>query len=196
MEGSGHGQFAMGNATLRRPENGFAEATVTATYWSVPGRPVRLCGSPPAVTDLRVEAVKTETHRDQNDTMKKLLALFATLLLAGSAFAAEFPDITISEVKELALSKKAVIIDVNGTESYAKGHVPGALDFDVIENNFAKALPADKNTLIIAYCGGPQCKAYQEAAKAAAKLGYKNVRHMSAGISGWNKAGAPTEAAK
>ena len=127
--------------------------------------------------------------------MKKLIALLATVFIAGTAFAGEFPDISIAEVKTLAASKKATIIDVNGTESYAKGHVPGALNFEAIEATFAKALPADKNAPIVAYCGGPQCKAYQAAAKAAEKLGYKNVKHMSAGLSGWNKAGEKTEKA-
>ena len=90
-------------------------------------------------------------------------------------------------------SKKAVIIDVNGTESYQKGHVPGALNYDVIKENLAAKLPTDKNALVIAYCGGPKCMAYQQAAKAAAKLGYKNVKHMSAGISGWKEAGQTLE---
>lgn len=127
--------------------------------------------------------------------MKKLIALFASVFIATAAFAGEFPDISIAEVKELIQSKKATIIDVNGSESYAKGHVPGAVDFEAIEGSFAKALPQDKNALIVAYCGGPQCKAYQQAAKAAEKLGYKNVKHMSAGISGWTKAGEKTEKA-
>ncbi|MFM8357902.1 MAG: rhodanese-like domain-containing protein [Verrucomicrobiota bacterium] len=48
----------------------------------------------------------------------------------------------------------------------------------------------------MAYCGGPRCSAYKAAAEAAQKLGYKNVKHMSAGISGWNKAGEATEKAK
>ena len=129
--------------------------------------------------------------------MKKLLALVAaSLFLSASAFAGEFPDISIKEVKALVASKKAVFIDVNGSESYAKGHVPGALDFDAIEKDLAKALPADKSSLIVAYCGGPRCKAYKAAAEAAEKLGYKNVKHMSAGISGWNAAGEKTEKAK
>ena len=128
--------------------------------------------------------------------MKKLIASLATALLAATAFAGEFPDISIAEVKALAESKKATIIDVNGTESYAKAHIPGALNFEAIEAAFAKALPEDKNAPIVAYCGGPQCKAYQQAAKAAEKLGYKNVKHMSAGISGWTKAGEKTEMAK
>lgn len=128
--------------------------------------------------------------------MKKFFALLATLALASSVFAGEFPDISIKEVKALVTSKKAVLIDVNGTQSYKKGHVPGALDFDAIEKDLAKALPSDKNTLIVAYCGGPRCKAYKAAAEAAEKLGYKNVKHMSAGISGWTGAGEKTEAAQ
>jgi rhodanese-related sulfurtransferase len=128
--------------------------------------------------------------------MKKLIALLSTLVIAATAFAGEFPDVSIAEVKALLGTKKATIIDVNGTDSYAKGHVPGALDFDAIEKDFAKSLPADKNALVIAYCGNPRCSAYQAAAKAAEKLGYKNVKHMSAGISGWNKAGEAVEKAK
>src|SRR3954470_13936407 len=101
--------------------------------------------------------------------MKKLSAVLA-LALAVSAFAGEFADISIKEVNTLTKSKKAVIIDVNGTESYNKGHVPGALDFDAIKDKLAATLPKDKDTVLVAYCGGPKCMAYQAAAKAAAKL--------------------------
>jgi rhodanese-related sulfurtransferase len=125
--------------------------------------------------------------------MKKIIALFATAVIAVSAYAGEFPDVSITEVKALAESKKAVIIDVNGTESYKKGRIPGALNFAEVKGKLSEVLPADKNTPIIAYCGGPKCKAYQAAATAAEKLGYKNVKHMSAGISGWEKAGEKME---
>ena len=107
--------------------------------------------------------------------------------------AAEFPDVSIKEVRTLSESKKAVIIDVNGTESYNKGHVPGALNWAAIKNDLESTLPKDKNTTIVAYCGNPKCQAYQAAAKAASKLGYKNVKHMSAGIAGWKEAGEKTE---
>ena len=49
---------------------------------------------------------------------------------------------------------------------------------------------------MVAYCGGPKCGAYQAAAKAAKELGYKNVKHFSAGISGWKEAGEKTDKAK
>ncbi len=125
--------------------------------------------------------------------MKKILLSLVAAAFAFSALAAEFPDASISEVKALAESKKAVIIDVNGTESYNKGRVPGAINYDAVKDNLAAALPADKSTPIIAYCGSPKCKAYKKAAEAAAKLGYTNVKHMSAGISGWKAAGEKVE---
>lgn len=128
--------------------------------------------------------------------MKKLLTLVAAGMMAVVAFAGEFPDISISEVRTLAESKKVTLIDVNGTESYKDGHVPGAVDFDAVKGKLASILPQDKNALVVAYCGGPKCKAYQEAAEAASKLGYKNIKHMSAGISGWKKAGEKLEKAK
>jgi rhodanese-related sulfurtransferase len=50
------------------------------------------------------------------------------------------------------------------------------------------------NSRSIAYCGNPKCGAYLRAAKAAQKLGYTNIKHMSAGISSWKAAGVKTEA--
>ena len=128
--------------------------------------------------------------------MKKLLALIATTFVAIAAQAGEFPDISIAEVKTAIASKKATIIDVNGSDSWKQGHVPSAIDFVAAKADLAKALPADKSSLVIAYCGGPSCGAYAAAAKAAKELGYTNVKHMSAGISGWMQAGEKTEAAK
>ena len=127
--------------------------------------------------------------------MKKLFALFAATLVATSAFAGEFPDISISDLKKAIADKKVTVIDVMGTGSYKAKHVPGAIDFAAVKADFAKSLPADKNALVVAYCGGPACKAYQAAANAAEKLGYKNIKHLSAGISGWVAANEKTDKA-
>lgn len=125
--------------------------------------------------------------------MKKLIAFLAAAFIAAPAFAAEFPDISIGELKTEITAKKVTVIDVNGSASYAKGHVPTAIDYATASKEFASKLPADKNALIVAYCGGPSCNAYQKAAKAAKELGYTNVKHLSAGISGWLQAGEATE---
>ena len=128
--------------------------------------------------------------------MKKLLTLIVSLLAAANVFAGEFPDISVADLKKAIADKKAVVIDVNGSDSWKAGHVPTALDFEAVKDSLKEKLPADKSTLVVAYCGGPRCNAYTAAAKAAKELGYTNVKHLSAGISGWKKAGEQTEAGK
>jgi rhodanese-related sulfurtransferase len=125
--------------------------------------------------------------------MKKLLALSALALLAANLYASDFPDITMPQLKEAIAAKQVALIDVNGSDSWKQGHIPGAIDFATKESKLAKVLPHDKNALVVAYCGGPKCQAYQAAAKAARKLGYTNVRHFTPGISGWKEAGEKTE---
>jgi rhodanese-related sulfurtransferase len=125
--------------------------------------------------------------------MKRLLTLVATLMLAVSLRAGEFADISISDLKAAMAAKKVTVIDVNGSDSWKQGRIPGALDYDAVRGDLARLLPKDKSALVVAYCGGPKCMAYQAAAKAAKELGYTNVKHLSAGISGWKAAGEKIE---
>lgn len=128
--------------------------------------------------------------------MKKLFTLLFSLLFTASVFAGEFPDISVTDLKKAIEDKKVTVIDVNGSDSYKAGHVPTAIDFDATGDKLAKKLPADKGALVVAYCGGPSCGAYKAAAMKAKELGYTNVKHMAAGISGWKEAGEKLEKAK
>lgn len=125
--------------------------------------------------------------------MTKLLTLIAITLLTVTLHAGEYPDITIPELAKAIKAKQVTLIDANGTDSWEQGHIPGAIDFEASKDKLVSLLPKDKTALIVAYCGGPKCKAYAAAAAAAEKLGYTNVKHLSAGISGWTKASEPTE---
>ena len=126
--------------------------------------------------------------------MKKVFATLCALALSAvSVMAGDYPDISIAELKKAIADKKVVVIDVNGSDSYKEGHVPSALNFADIQTNLGGALPKDKDALVVAYCGGPACHAYTKAADAATKLGYTNVKHLSAGISGWYAAKEATE---
>ena len=127
--------------------------------------------------------------------MKPLLfALLCAVSCSFSAFSAEFTDISQKDLAAAIAAKQVVLLDVNGSESYKAGHIPGAIDFDATkEADLAKTLPADKGALIVAYCGGPQCGAWQGGAEAAAKLGYTNIKHFREGISGWKSSGAGVE---
>jgi rhodanese-related sulfurtransferase len=128
-------------------------------------------------------------------TMKKPFRLLAIFVLLGAvAFAASsYPDISQDQLKQAIADKSVVLLDANGSDSFKSGHIPGAIDFDSNQDHLASLLPADKNTLIVAYCGGEQCTAYKAAAAAAVKLGYTNVKHFAPGISGWKNSGQPTE---
>ena len=122
--------------------------------------------------------------------MKKLLALIAVAVLAVNVQAGEYPDISIGDLEKAikAGKGKVILIDVNGKNSYKKGHIPGAVLFSNKEALAKQLSKVKKNTLVVAYCGNPRCSAYKRGATAAAELGFKNVKHLSAGIQGWVRA--------
>lgn len=116
-------------------------------------------------------------------------------VFAVAVQAAEYPTITISDLKAaMASSQTIVLLDANGTESWQRGHIPGAIDFNANKDSLSSVLPKDKDVLVVAYCANPQCPAYRSAANAAKKLGYKNIKHLTAGIMGWRDAGEKMEA--
>ena len=77
-----------------------------------------------------------------------------------------------------------VLLDVRGTEKYAAGHVPGALDLahrKIIGSRLAE-FPA--GTLFVVYCAGPHCNGAARAAVRLAQLG-RPVKLMTGGVTGW-----------
>lgn len=126
--------------------------------------------------------------------MKKLTATLCALILAPIAlFAGEFPDISHDDLKKAIAEKKVTLIDVNGSDSYKAGRIPGAIDFASSKADLAAKLPKEKDALVVAYCGNEQCGAYAAGAKKAKELGYTNVKHYSKGLQGWKGAGESLE---
>ncbi len=126
-----------------------------------------------------------------------LLAAAPFALSSGAALAAAdapaaaqhaYPDISKADLDAAIAAKTVVLLDCNGSDSFAAGHIPGAVDYSARKADLAALLPKDKGALVVAYCGGPQCGAYKSGATAAEALGYTNVKHFSAGISGWKDA--------
>jgi rhodanese-related sulfurtransferase len=77
-----------------------------------------------------------------------------------------------------------VVLDVRSPESFAKGHVPGAVNLPhrrISERTLA-AYPAD--LLFVVYCAGPHCNGADRAAVRLARLG-RPVKKMIGGITGW-----------
>ena len=83
------------------------------------------------------------------------------------------------------------VIDLNAQNSFQRARVPGAVN--LLPEFDEGALPANKDAGLVFYCSNPMCLKAPRAAKRAGKLGYTDVRVMSAGIVGWTDAQLPVE---
>ncbi len=74
---------------------------------------------------------------------------------------------------------------------YDPGHIPAAINIpdSQFDKLAAEKLPADKNILLIFYCGGFECLLSHNSAVKAEKLGYTNIRVYAAGSPDWAKNG-------
>ena len=69
---------------------------------------------------------------------------------------------------------------------YIMGHIPMAVSIpDSQFNKMTDRLPADKDSLLIFYCGGLKCKLSHKSAMKAEKLGYTNVKVFAEGYPAW-----------
>ena len=81
---------------------------------------------------------------------------FVVSVAAATTFAAQsvsnVPRISIDEVKALMAKKQVVLIDVRDPQSFAEGHIPGAINvpFDHIPNH-VDAWKKEKR-LLVTYC--------------------------------------------
>jgi rhodanese-related sulfurtransferase len=83
-----------------------------------------------------------------------------------------------------ASSRDFVLLDVRSPESYAAGHVPGAVNLPhgrIVERNL-EDWPAE--SLFVVYCAGPHCNGADKAALRLARLG-RPVKKMIGGVTGW-----------
>jgi rhodanese-related sulfurtransferase len=103
--------------------------------------------------------------------------------------------ISPDELQRQIQEGQVTVIDVNSPQSWEKAHVPGALNLDPAQYD-ARDLPPDKGSSLVFYCSNPMCRKAPNAARRAKKMGYANVKVMSAGISGWLATNLPTESVK
>jgi rhodanese-related sulfurtransferase len=109
--------------------------------------------------------------------------------------------VATEELKKWMDEKKPMLIvdTMPYEDSYKKNHIPGAkqLEFPIPEMKslddrkkaeLVKLLGADKNRLIVFYCGFTKCTRSHNAAMWAVKLGYKNVYRQPGGIKAWKEA--------
>jgi len=114
--------------------------------------------------------------------------------------------VTIPELKAWLDQKKDLrLIDTMPYEdSYKKHHLPGALHYEfpipevkemdaAAQAKFDKFLGADKDKVLVFYCGFTKCTRSHNGAMWAVKLGYHNVYRCPGGIKAWMEADYPVE---
>jgi len=87
----------------------------------------------------------------------------------------------------IPMAENVMLIDSRPYKpKYIEGHIPMAVS--IPDSQFAKMtdrLPADKNALLIFYCGGLKCALSHKSAAKAEALGYKNVKVFAEGYPKW-----------
>lgn len=80
-----------------------------------------------------------------------LLTVFASGVVAAQAMR-NVPRISIDDVKALMAKKQVVLIDVRDPQSFAEGHIPGAINvpFDHIPNHVDQW--KKEKRLLVTYC--------------------------------------------
>lgn len=87
-----------------------------------------------------------------------------------------------------------VLLDVRGSDKYARGHVPGALDLAHGKIIGSKIAQFAEGTVFVTYCAGPHCNGAARAAIRLARLG-RPVKIMAGGYTGWIDEGFALERA-
>lgn len=133
-------------------------------------------------------------------TMQAFLLALLALAFAVQAQAAN-PDyfykhlVDINYVKPLVKVPNPAGVKLIDSRPYNTKHVQGYIPTSIslpdseFEKKAADLLPKDKNTTLVFYCEGPECKLSHNSAKKAEKLGYKNVKVFPGGFPEWVKAG-------
>jgi rhodanese-related sulfurtransferase len=83
-----------------------------------------------------------------------------------------------------------VVVDVRSAESWAQGHVQGAIHLPTAEIATRAADLIDRDVTVVVYCWGPGCNGATRAAREFARLG-RPVKEMLGGFEYWVREGFP-----
>ena len=117
--------------------------------------------------------------------MKKLfvMSIFASLCAIFGCTAKGFVSVSAEEFAREIAKSGVQLVDVRTASEYAEGHIPSAVNMDVLSSDFAeKVATLDKERTVALYCrSGRRSKS---AAEEAVKQGFKVVE-LDGGIISW-----------
>ncbi len=118
--------------------------------------------------------------------------VFAEGYPAWIAQKGNYPAVSAEWVKaQLDKGAPMTLVDARPRRAkYDKGHIPTAISIPDMQFDQLKAeLPADKDHLMVFYCGGLACKLSHKSAAKAIALGYTNVKVFAEGYPAWKALG-------
>ncbi|WP_041972132.1 rhodanese-like domain-containing protein [Geobacter sp. OR-1] len=118
---------------------------------------------------------------------------------SGAAQTAIPLPLGLMQVKELFDKKEAVIIDSRDRNTYAGGHIKGAIslplmDADKLIPELGSSVP--KNAMLVVYCSGYACEDSIELGKQLISAGYGTVYYFDGGFPAWRDARYPIAGGK
>ena len=123
--------------------------------------------------------------------MKNIFLTLASMFccLAGcTAQSDKYTSLDVAEFEKVAANDNIVLLDVRTAMEYREGHLPGAVNADVLRNDFLAqaSLLLPKENAVALYCRSG--KRSKKAAQILSDNGYK-VTELSTGYNGWTQAG-------
>ena len=126
------------------------------------------------------------------NAVKWALAQPVKPVAAAGAEPAGFKRVGVAEFEKLWQEKKYTVLDVRTADEFKSGHLPGAVNLDVLDDSFAKKVVAlDKTQTYLVHCAAGSRSA--SASAEMKKLGFRSVIDLAPGFKGWKAAGKPVE---
>lgn len=114
------------------------------------------------------------------------------LAVAATTDPVGFKRVGVAEFEQLWLEKKYTVLDVRTADEFKAGHLPGAVNLDVLDDSFEKKVSGlDKSKTYLVHCAAGSRSA--NAAAEMKKLGFSSVIDLAPGFKGWKAAGKPVE---
>ncbi|MDE6444503.1 MAG: rhodanese-like domain-containing protein [Muribaculaceae bacterium] len=127
--------------------------------------------------------------------MKKLIIILLIMIgmsACGNAQDRSYTDMNVENFSNYIGKNGVQLVDVRTPEEYAEGHIAGALNIDIFDDDFiSKALKnLDKSKPVAVYCRSGRRSA--DAAEKLSENGY-DVTNLLGGILAWEEDKKPVE---
>ena len=111
---------------------------------------------------------------------------------AGNSKKAEYKNLTSAQFEELIKNPEIQLVDVRTSAEHMEGHIPGSLNINVKDDNFASCVDdlLTKGKDVAVYCRSG--KRSRTAAEILVKKGFK-VYNLDKGILNWIEEGREVE---